>query len=65
MNRPKQNAIARSLVGFYLLACALGLGCHFTEYPVMFDSRGPYDKAVVTGQYAPAYLIPSATIAHI
>lgn len=51
------------LCGAFLCAVALSLGCAITDYPVIFDSRGPYDNNVLTGQYDHAYIIPSGQVA--
>lgn len=53
------------LCGAFLSVVALSLGCAITDYPVIFDSRGPYDNNVMTGQYDHAYIIPSSSVATI
>ncbi len=49
---------------FLGLIC-LSIGCAITDYPVIFDSRGPYDNNVLTGQYDQAYIIPTTQVATI
>jgi hypothetical protein len=51
------------LYGAFIGAVALSLGCAVTNYPVIFDSRGAYDNAVLDGQYDEAYIIPSSSVA--
>ncbi len=51
------------LCGLFLSVITVSLGCEITDYPVIFDSRGPYDNNVLTGQYEQAYIIPSSTVA--
>jgi hypothetical protein len=46
-------------------AVLLSLGCAITNYPVIFDTRGPWEDAVLDGQYDQAYVIPSGQIATI
>lgn len=54
------------LYGALLGAAALSLGCAITDYPVITDSRGPYDNQVENaGLYDKAYIIPSGTVATI
>ncbi len=49
---------------FLGLIC-LTVGCDISDYPVIFDSHGPYDNNVMTGQYDQAYIVPSATVATV
>jgi hypothetical protein len=51
------------LYGAFIGAVALSLGCAVTNYPVIFDSRGAYDNAVLDGQYDQAYIIPTSSVA--
>jgi hypothetical protein len=46
-------------------AVLLSLGCAITNYPVIFDTRGPWEDAVLDGQYDQAYVIPTGQIATI
>ncbi|HHN75435.1 MAG TPA: hypothetical protein ENK10_09430 [Acidobacteria bacterium] len=46
-------------------AVLLSLGCAITNYPVIFDSRGPWGDSVLEDQYEQAYIIPSSQIATI
>jgi hypothetical protein len=50
-----------ALLGFLCVTA----GCTYTEYPVIFDSRGPYDNNVLIGQYEQAYIIPTGQVATI
>jgi hypothetical protein len=47
------------------VAVALGLACHYTNYPVITDTFGPWDEAVLDGQYDQAYVVPSFQFATI
>jgi hypothetical protein len=49
----------------FVVLIGLSVGCHYSDYPVIFDSRGPYDNNVLTGQYDQAYIIPTTSIATI
>jgi hypothetical protein len=46
-------------------AVLLSLGCAVTDYPVIFDTAGPWENAVLDGQYDQAYIIPSGQVATI
>jgi hypothetical protein len=46
-------------------AVLLSLGCAITNYPVIFDTRGPWEDSVLDGQYDQAYVIPSGQVATI
>jgi hypothetical protein len=45
-------------VAFTLIA-AFAFGCTITNYPVMFDTRGPDDEQIVDTFYDKAYIIPT------
>lgn len=47
------------------LLALLSLGCAITNYPVIFDSRGPWGESVMEDQYEQAYIVPLATAATI
>lgn len=49
----------------FIAAVVLSLGCAITNYPVMFDSFGAYEDAVVDSNYDKAYIIPTDTVATI
>ena len=57
--------LAPLLGSVFVALIGLSLGCHVTDYPVIFDSHGPYDNNVMTGQYDQAYIIPSASVGTI
>jgi hypothetical protein len=40
-------------------------GCAITNYPVMFDTRGPDDNQIVDSFYDKAYIVPSGQVATI
>ncbi len=44
-------------------AVLLSLGCAVTDYPVIFDTAGPWADTVLDGQYDQAYIIPSSQVA--
>ncbi len=46
-----------------LLALLTSLGCAVSDYPVIFDTHGPWADTVLTGQYEQAFLIPEAQTA--
>jgi hypothetical protein len=46
-----------------LAAVLVSLGCAVTNYPVIFDSRGPWEDSVLDGQYDQAYLVPTSQVA--
>jgi hypothetical protein len=48
-----------------LLAVAVSLGCAVTDYPVIFDSAGPWENSVLDGQYDQAYIVPTSQVATI
>jgi hypothetical protein len=41
------------------LVVALALACHVSSYPVITDTFGPWDEAVLDGQYDQAYVVPT------
>jgi hypothetical protein len=45
------------------VAVIASLGCAVTNYPVILDSRGPWEDAVLDGQYDQAYLVPTSQVA--
>ncbi len=45
-----------------LTGVLLSLGCAITNYPVIFDTAGPWADTVLTGQYDQAYIIPSGQV---
>lgn len=46
-----------------VVAVLASIGCAVTNYPVIFDSRGPWEDAVLDGQYDQAYLVPTSQVA--
>lgn len=46
-------------------AVLLSLGCAITDYPVIFDDRGPWGDTVLDSFYDQAYIIPSSQVATI
>lgn len=51
--------------GAIVLAVAVSFGCAVTDYPVIFDSAGPWENAVLDGQYDQAYIVPTSQVATI
>jgi hypothetical protein len=48
-----------------ITAVLLSLGCAVTNYPVIFDDRGPWGDTVLDSFYDQAYIVPSASVATI
>jgi len=48
-----------------VMAVLVSLGCAITNYPVIFDTRGPWEDSVLDGQYDQAYVIPTGQVATI
>ncbi|HHN74600.1 MAG TPA: hypothetical protein ENK10_05160 [Acidobacteria bacterium] len=59
--------VAGLTVTLVLLAvmAGLSLGCAVTNYPVIFDSRGPWGDSVMDSFYDAAYIVPTSQIATI
>lgn len=54
--------------GLYLLVLAMAsltLGCAVTNYPVIFDSHGPWGDGVLDSFYDAAYIVPTSQVATI
>lgn len=49
----------------FLGAVLIGVGCHVSNYPVIFDDAGPWDDAVLDSFYDEAYIVPTGQVATI